>query len=547
MGQNMGQTVSRKIAENFSELFDDQNTRKSPKILRFQDFLWLRRRAIIHMYARADGEGAVCVCENLHDILPDDLRQVFVIPFFDAGLQHGSDRGRIDFGLAAAASRYNVFQLCLPDAQAIQFFLQFRHVQARQHGPDAVCDLGADLPQLCLLCGQVGGGAVDLVGDILGRFCEVQRPQVFLQVLHHKNLYFVGVYILRRAGVVPVFLATAIVPGHIALFIRGGVADVCAAAGFTFDQARQQVLVAGFIGCVPFVIVHSFLHLLPCFRVDDRRDGAFYPDDVGVWAAACPLPEQFALLFVPGVDAYVSFVPQDRVQGILPKGAPALSIDALKVIHDIVVAAPGSIPPENPPHDRGLCGVYDVLTGLDVVAQGRDATQEGTGLGLHGHAVDRLLPGAQDFGLAHANGQQLQEEVLAVGQVAQALTGGTDHADAQIHHGLSETEPVADVAAAAGDVIDHHGVKHSRLGGPDHILEAAPVGVGAAGAFILEGGHDLNVVSLAVFPDFLELVRDRVLCLAVGAVPRVFCCFQKIHFLFDCRYATIEGHKAPIF
>ena len=44
MGQNMGQTVSRKIAENFSELFDDQNTRKSPKILRFQDFLWLRRQ-----------------------------------------------------------------------------------------------------------------------------------------------------------------------------------------------------------------------------------------------------------------------------------------------------------------------------------------------------------------------------------------------------------------------------------------------------------------------------------------------------------------------
>ena len=44
MGQNMGQAVLRKIAENFSELFDAQNTRKSPEIERFQDFLWLRRQ-----------------------------------------------------------------------------------------------------------------------------------------------------------------------------------------------------------------------------------------------------------------------------------------------------------------------------------------------------------------------------------------------------------------------------------------------------------------------------------------------------------------------
>ena len=50
------------------------------------------------------------------------------------------------------------FQLCLPDAQPIQFFLQFRHVKAGQHGPDAVCDLGADLPQLCIV--KADGAAV---------------------------------------------------------------------------------------------------------------------------------------------------------------------------------------------------------------------------------------------------------------------------------------------------------------------------------------------------------------------------------------------------
>ena len=44
MGQNMGQTVSREIAEFFFELFNPQNARKSPEILRFQDFLWLRRQ-----------------------------------------------------------------------------------------------------------------------------------------------------------------------------------------------------------------------------------------------------------------------------------------------------------------------------------------------------------------------------------------------------------------------------------------------------------------------------------------------------------------------
>ena len=44
MGQNMGQTVLREITRFFSELFGPQNKRKSPKILRFQDFLWLRRQ-----------------------------------------------------------------------------------------------------------------------------------------------------------------------------------------------------------------------------------------------------------------------------------------------------------------------------------------------------------------------------------------------------------------------------------------------------------------------------------------------------------------------
>ena len=44
MGQNMGQTVLREIAGFFSELFGPQNARKSPEILRFQDFLWLRRQ-----------------------------------------------------------------------------------------------------------------------------------------------------------------------------------------------------------------------------------------------------------------------------------------------------------------------------------------------------------------------------------------------------------------------------------------------------------------------------------------------------------------------
>ena len=44
MGQNMGQTVLREIAGFYLELFDPQNTRKSPDILRLQDFLWLRRQ-----------------------------------------------------------------------------------------------------------------------------------------------------------------------------------------------------------------------------------------------------------------------------------------------------------------------------------------------------------------------------------------------------------------------------------------------------------------------------------------------------------------------
>ena len=44
MGQNMGQTLLWEIANIFSELFGPKNARKSPEIVRFQDFLWLRRQ-----------------------------------------------------------------------------------------------------------------------------------------------------------------------------------------------------------------------------------------------------------------------------------------------------------------------------------------------------------------------------------------------------------------------------------------------------------------------------------------------------------------------
>ena len=44
MGQNMGQLVFCEFAEFFSELSSPQNARKSPEILRFHDFLWLRRQ-----------------------------------------------------------------------------------------------------------------------------------------------------------------------------------------------------------------------------------------------------------------------------------------------------------------------------------------------------------------------------------------------------------------------------------------------------------------------------------------------------------------------
>ena len=40
----MGQTVFCEFVDFFSELFDPQKARKSPEILRFQDFLWLRRQ-----------------------------------------------------------------------------------------------------------------------------------------------------------------------------------------------------------------------------------------------------------------------------------------------------------------------------------------------------------------------------------------------------------------------------------------------------------------------------------------------------------------------
>jgi len=51
MGQNMGQTVLRKITENFSELSDPKNARKSPEILRFQDFLCGAYNKLIQFYS----------------------------------------------------------------------------------------------------------------------------------------------------------------------------------------------------------------------------------------------------------------------------------------------------------------------------------------------------------------------------------------------------------------------------------------------------------------------------------------------------------------
>ena len=208
--------------------------------------------------------------------------------------------------------------------------------------------------QLCLLRLQIGLGAVDLVGDILGRGGEVHRPQVFLQVLDDESLNFVGVDILRPAGMRPVFIAAAIVPGDVALFVCAGVADVGAATFFTFDQACQQVFVAGFIFCVSLVVLHSGLHLLPCVVVNDPGDGSLYALHVGICLAACPLPHDLVFLFVPGIDADVSFVLQYAVQAVLPDRAAPFAQGTLQVVDDIVVAFPGSIPDEDVPDDPGL-------------------------------------------------------------------------------------------------------------------------------------------------------------------------------------------------
>ena len=133
---------------------------------------------------------------------------------------------------------------------------------------------------------------------------------------------------------------------------------------------------------------------------------------------------------------------------------------------------------------------------------------------------------AQDFGLPHAHGYQLQEKVLAVGQVAQALPCGGNDGNAQVHHGLAEAEPVAHVTAAAGNIVDYNGIELSGLGIFDHALEAAPVCIGAAASFVLVGGHNLNAVGIAVFPYFPELICNAVLVLPVSAVPAIFCCFH---------------------
>ena len=44
MGHGMGQRFFPLIREFISELFGPQSIRKSPEILQFQDFLWLRRQ-----------------------------------------------------------------------------------------------------------------------------------------------------------------------------------------------------------------------------------------------------------------------------------------------------------------------------------------------------------------------------------------------------------------------------------------------------------------------------------------------------------------------
>ncbi|MEE0110855.1 MAG: hypothetical protein UEP57_08230 [Oscillospiraceae bacterium] len=458
---------------------------------------------------------------DLCHVRPYDFGKVFVVPLADTGLEHGDDRRRVDFSMGGGSPGDNVRQFRLSDPQPIQFGFQFRHDQAGQHGLHAVRDLPVDLGQFGFLSGQIRSRAVDPVGDHLGRFREVHRPQVFLQVLHDERFDFVGVYILCPAGMRPVLIAAAIVPGRIPFFVCAGVADVSGAALFAMDQARQQVSVAGFISSGAFVVLHSGLHLLPCVVVYDPGDRALYAFHVGIQLPACPLPHDLVFFLVPGIDAYVSFILQHTVQRVLADRSAAFTQGAVQVVYDVVVTFPGSIPPKDVPDDPGLCRIDRVLAVDDVVAQGRDATQEGPLLRLYGDAVDGLLPGAQDFNLAYAHGDQFRQKVCAVCEVAQLLTAGADHLNTQVHHCFSESEPVADVTAAAADVVNDHRPELLPVRSCHQSLETFPVCVGAAGRFILEAGDDLNVIFCGVLPDLRLLVRYAVFGLVVGGVPHI--------------------------
>ena len=219
------------------------------------------------------------------------------------------------------------------------------------------------------------------------------------------------------------------------------------------------------------------------------------------------MAHQLNLSLVPGIHTHIALVTQNAVQAVLTNGSSPLTNLSFQGVQDSVVALSSGIHGKDLPHNGGLVLVDDIFAVNDIIAQRWHTAQEHTLACFDSHTVDALLAVGQHLVLSHADGDQLQQEGISVGNVAQRLSGG-DNLDAQQGHTLAESEPVSHITAATGNIIDHHGVKGVLLRTGQKGAKTRAVRIGAALAFVCVGSCDLDLLFGAVHPDFIQLICD---------------------------------------
>lgn len=101
----------------------------------------------------------------------------------------------------------------------------------------------------------------------------------------------------------------------------------------------------------------------------------------------------------------------------------------------------------------------------------KNPAQERPLLSTDGYTINGLLACFENLALSHAGADQLHKKVIRVCNIAQRLGSGA-YLNPKHGHSFTELEPVADVTAAAGDIVYHNSIEFVPVGSGEQRLKA---------------------------------------------------------------------------